>query len=164
LPGAASLDAAAASLAGSEYLAHVHGLVIGAPSIDLALEARLQTLLGALADDRALRSAHDCSDGGLAVAVAESAILGGVGLVGEASLASGRWDAALFGEAPSRVVVSCAADKAGLVLGHATTHGVPALRLGTVGGDRVRLGGLIDEPLDALAEAHGTGLEQALAG
>ena len=164
LLGADSLDAADASLAGSEYLAHVHGLVIGAPSIDLALEARLQTLLGALADDRALRSAHDCSDGGLAVAVAESAILGGVGLVGEASLASGRWDAALFGEAPSRVVVSCAADKAGLVLDHATTHGVPALRLGTVGGDRVRLGGLIDEPLDALAEAHGTGLEQALAG
>ncbi len=164
LLGADSLDGEGAALAGSEYLAHVHGLVIGAPSIDLALEARLQALLGALAGDRLLRSAHDCSEGGLAVAVAESAILGGVGFIGEGKPAGGRWDAALFGEAASRVVVSCAADDAGAVAARAEAAGVPAVRLGTVGGDRVRLGGLVDEPLEELAEAHGTGLEQALAG
>ncbi|MCH7656346.1 MAG: phosphoribosylformylglycinamidine synthase subunit PurL, partial [Chloroflexi bacterium] len=80
LLGADALDGDPASLAGSEYLAHVHGLVIGAPSIDLALEARVQALLVALAEARLLRSAHDCADGGLAVAVAESAILGGRGV------------------------------------------------------------------------------------
>ena len=164
LLGADALDGDPASLAGSEYLAHVHGLVIGAPSIDLALEARVQALLVALAEARLLRSAHDCADGGLAVAVAESAILGGVGFVGETAPAGGRWDAALFGEAASRVVVSCAADDAAAVAARAEAAGVPALRLGSVGGERISLGGLIDEPLGALAEAHGTGLERALAG
>ena len=190
LLGADALDGDPASLAGSEYLAHVHGLVIGAPSIDLALEARLQALLVELAEARLLRSAHDCADGGLAVAVAESAILGGVGFVGASDLlpstderidnsdllsppgerievrgpAPSRWDAALFGEAASRVVVSCAADDAAAVAARAEAAGVPALRLGSVGGERVSLGGLIDEPLEPLAEAHGTGLERALAG
>ncbi len=177
LLGASSLDGEAASLGGSEYLAHIHGLVIGAPSIDLALEARLQSLVGALAGARLLRSAHDCSDGGLAVAVAESAVLGGIGFTGDSDLLSPsgegielrgqdppRWDAALFGEPPSRVVVSCAPDQVGAVVREALAQDVPAVRLGTVGGDRVRLGGLVDEPLEELAEAHETGLERALAG
>ena len=124
----------------------------------------MQALLVALAEARLLRSAHDCADGGLAVAVAESAILGGVGFVGETVPAGGRWDAALFGEAASRVVVSCAADDAAAVAARAEAAGVPALRLGSVGGERISLGGLIDEPLEPLAEAHGTGLERALAG
>ena len=183
LLGAGALDGGAASLAGSEYLAHVHGQVIGKPAIDLDAEARLQSLLVSLASDGLLRSAHDCSDGGLAVAVAESAVLGGIGFVGEPTLTptlspstgsgqalarerekhGGRWDAALFGEAPSRVVVSCAGAQVEAVTQQAQALGVPVLRLGTVGGKQVTLAG-IDEPLDALADAFDNGLDRALEG
>ena len=95
------------ALAGSEYLAVEHGTVAGRPAIDLDAEARLQRLLVTLAQERLLSSAHDCSDGGLAVALAESAILGNVGFIGTGEWSQGRWDGALFGETPSRAVVSC---------------------------------------------------------
>ena len=79
LLGAGAVSGSEEALAGSEYLAHVHTLVGGRPEIDLDAEARLQRLLVMLAEAQLLHSAHDCSDGGLAVAIAESAILGGVG-------------------------------------------------------------------------------------
>ena len=166
-----------ASLAGSEYLAHVHGEVIGQPAIDLAAEARLQSLLVALAGELRLRSAHDCSDGGLAIALAESSILGGIGFSGELSdLLSpvgertevrgqnARWDAALFGEAPSRVVVSCTAGHADAAREQAQQAGVPVTTLGVTGGDRFVIPGLIDEPLTELRAAYEGGLERALQG
>ena len=160
------------SLAGSEYLAHIHGLVIGQPRIDLDAEARLQSLIVELADKGLLSSAHDCSDGGLAVAVAESAIIGGIGMREDLAeydppdpgLASGRWDAALFGESPSRAVVSTSAEKASEVEALATAQGVPVLKLGSVGGDRLVLLGLVDERLADLAAAFENGLEQSLQG
>jgi len=167
LLGADSWHANDATLAGSEYLAHVHDLVIGKPNLDLNAEARLQRLLIALAGERLLRSAHDCSDGGLAVAIAESAIIGGKGFRSDAAEQSppetpGRWDAALFGEAASRAVVSCAPEHAASVERLATEHGVPALRLGAVGGGRVSMAGLVDEPLAGLTDAYEGGLERAL--
>jgi phosphoribosylformylglycinamidine synthase len=167
LLGADSWHANDATLAGSEYLAHVHDLVIGKPSLDLNAEARLQRLLIALAGERLLHSAHDCSDGGLAVAIAESAIIGGKGFRSDAVEQSppetaGRWDAALFGEAASRAVVSCAAEHAASVKRLAAEHGVPALRLGAVGGGRVSMASLVDEPLAELTDAYEGGLERAL--
>ena len=163
LLGAAALDGDGATLAGSEYLAELHHRVIGQPSMSLADEARLQSLVVELAGDRLLRSAHDCSDGGLAVALAECAILGGMGVAVDAP-AAGRWDAALFGEAASRIVVSIAPERADAVAERARTAGVPALRLGVTGGERVVWQGLLDEPVSALAEAYDGGLERALEG
>ena len=167
LLGADSWHANDATLAGSEYLAHVHDLVIGKPSLDLNAEVRLQRLLIALAGERLLRSAHDCSDGGLAVAIAESAIIGGKGFRSDAAEQSpaetpGRWDAALFGEAASRAVVSCAPEHAASVERLAAEQGVPALQLGAVGGGRVSMAGLVDEPLAELTDAYEGGLERAL--
>jgi phosphoribosylformylglycinamidine synthase len=169
LLGAASWHADDTTLAGSEYLAHVHDLVIGKPSLDLDAEARLQRLLIALAGERLLHSAHDCSDGGLAVAIAESAIIGGKGFRSDAAEQSppetpGRWDAALFGEAASRAVVSCSPEHAASISRLAAEHGVPTLWLGAVGGDRVSMAGLVDEPLPDLADAYEGGLERALRG
>ena len=153
------------SLGGSEYLAHVHDLVIGRPSIDLAAEARLQSLVLELAGDGLLRSAHDCADGGLAVALAESAVLGGLGFSsGPLEGSEARWDATLFGEASSRVVVSCPAGHAESILARANEAGVPAMRIGTVGGDRLVIGGLVEEALADLTDAFENGLERALEG
>ena len=125
-------------LGGSEYLKVVHGLVAGdAPAIDLKAEKALQqTLLEAIRKGW-IRSAHDISEGGLAVALAESAIamrdqpLGiDVDLAGETIDA----DALLYGEGQSRIVVSCKTEDVERVVKHFAAADVPARRIGTVGG------------------------------
>ena len=98
-----------------------------------------------------VRSAHDCSDGGLAVALAECSVIDGIGFQGSFSL-EGRWDAALFGETQSRIVVSVLADGVGIVEEVAREDGVPWTVLGVTGGEAFRMAGLIDLPLKDLAE------------
>ena len=152
------------TLGGSEYLDSIHGMVAGRPAIDLAAEARVQSLVASLAAEGVLESAHDCSDGGLAVALAECAVLGGRGLAGKLVPYTGRWDAMLYGEAPSRIVVSCAAGKLADVEERARAAGVPTSVVGSIGGDRFTIAGLLDEPLAELTDAFEGGLERALAG
>jgi phosphoribosylformylglycinamidine synthase len=123
-------------LGGTEYLKTVHGLEAGAPpAIDLEQEKRNQEFLLESIEAGLIRSAHDLSEGGLAVALAECAFHG-QGQVGCAvDLAeTGRDDALLFGESQSRIVVTCRrADVEGL-LGKAAAAGVPAKAIGRTGG------------------------------
>ncbi|MBT9135242.1 MAG: Phosphoribosylformylglycinamidine synthase subunit PurL [Firmicutes bacterium] len=129
-------------LGGSEYLKVVHNLERGLPPVlDLAAERRLQSLLVALAEGALLASAHDCAEGGLAVAIAESVIQGGLGArIDLSPLASMRKDALLFGESQSRVVVSLAPTHFSAVEILAGAMGVPFVCLGRVEGDVVCLG------------------------
>ncbi len=159
----ASLESPARTLAGSEYLREIHNLVAGRPEIDLDLEARVQQVCLEAIGRGLLRSAHDCSQGGLAVALAECCMAGGLGMDGNAQ-SKGRLDAALFGEAQSRIVISCAEDAAGDVAALAREADVPLTRLGRVGGRRLTLGGLVDVSVEELAAAYGEGLPRALAG
>ncbi len=160
--GESILFGGAADLAGSEYLRQFHGLVAGSPRIDLALEARVQRLLVEAAADGLLRSAHDCSHGGLAVTLAEACLAEGVGFSSEGLGLSGRRDAALFGEAASRVVVSAAQERAAELEVLLAGEGVPYARLGRTGGERLRLASAIDVPLAELRRAYEGGLEAAL--
>ncbi|MCH8994847.1 MAG: phosphoribosylformylglycinamidine synthase subunit PurL [Chloroflexi bacterium] len=161
LLGVAALRGEAADLAGSEYLKELHdGLVAGQPSIDLDLEVRVQRLCLEAARRRLLKSAHDCSRGGLAVALAECCIESGLGLEGSGVVIEGRLDAALFGEAPSRIIVSTAEGEALESL--AREQDVPLLRLGRVGGDRLVLGSELAAPIAELRDAYETGLPRAL--
>ena len=130
-------DNAPGDLAGSEYLQVMHGLTAGQPSIDLDLERRVQEVCRQGIADGLIRSAHDCSDGGLAVALAESCILGGVGFRG--ILDASRWDAALFGEKQSRIVVSLDSADLPKLADLSRSRGVPLLSLGRAGGDRLVL-------------------------
>jgi phosphoribosylformylglycinamidine synthase len=122
-------------LGGSEYLAHIHGIVAGAPPrCDLARErAVIEALLESIRAGH-VRSAHDCSDGGLAVAIAECAIGDRARMVGADVDLSAYRDlprrALLFGEAQGRIVVSTPVPAK--VLEAAERHGVPAARIGTV--------------------------------
>ena len=134
-------------LGGSEYLARVCGLVRGTPpALDLALEASLQKLLVMLAAERLIRSAHDCSDGGLAVTLAECCF-GTNGVGAEVSIdatpvaSDNRVNvaAALFGESASRVIVSLTPDDLTDVLRRASAAGVPARVIGETGGNRLRM-------------------------
>jgi phosphoribosylformylglycinamidine synthase len=134
-------------LGGSEYLKLVHGVVRGVPpSLDLDAERALQTLLVELADARLMRSAHDCSDGGLAVTLAECCFdTEGIGAdVSIDPVAVGRAEtlnraAALFGESASRVIVSAAPEAASEVLRRASAAGVPARIIGRTGGRLLRI-------------------------
>ncbi len=150
------------TLGGSEYLKVVHGIVRGAPpAIDLADERALQQLIALLAAGSLLRSAHDCSDGGLAVTLAECAFdSGGIGCdvtLPAAAAGAGGLAAALFGEAASQIVVSAREADADRVAATAAAAGVPARVLGRTGGERLRFAieGAPDAPVGVpLAEAE----------
>jgi phosphoribosylformylglycinamidine synthase len=127
-------------LGGSEYLKTIHGRVAGRPpGLDLAAERRLHALMAEAALSGVLRCAHDPSDGGLAVALAECCFRdqeAGVGAVLDlpGDLATERL---LFAESPSRMVVTT--DRGEALQGQCRRRGVPCLRLGVVGGARLTL-------------------------
>jgi phosphoribosylformylglycinamidine synthase II len=125
-----------AEFASGEYAKTIHGVVAGAPpAIDLAAEKRLIDCLVALAGERAVLSAHDVSDGGLAVSVAE-ACFGRDGLSAEIAIDAASpedfAEAALFGERGARAVVSVAPASLARVNAIAAQYHVGARRMGTV--------------------------------
>jgi phosphoribosylformylglycinamidine synthase len=129
-------------LGGSEYLKFVDGSVRGTPpSLDLDAERALQALLVDLAAGRLMGSAHDCSDGGLAVTLAECCFdTNGIGAdvsierVAVAKAEAINLAAALFGESASRVVVSAAPEAVSEVVKKAADAGVPARIIGRTAG------------------------------
>jgi phosphoribosylformylglycinamidine synthase II len=135
------LGATRGVLGGSAYWAELLDFVGGAPAaVDLDAEHALHNLLVTAARDRLLRSAHDCSEGGLAVAVAEAAIGGPYAdrSLGATLDLSGYGDgvaidALLFGEDGARVVVSCRPESLERLTGLAARVGVPAFVAGEVG-------------------------------
>jgi len=133
-------------LGGSEYLSSLHGLLRGTPPVlDLERERALQQLLVSLAASGSIRSAHDCAEGGFAVALAECCFdAGGRGVAVDVPAASGdggvdRLAATLFGESASRVIVSVDPASTSAVLAEAARAGIPAAKIGTTGGDRIRV-------------------------
>ena len=154
---------AADSRGGSEYLELIHNIVAGAPAIDIDYEKRVQDCCLDAIRTGIIASAHDCSDGGLAVALAESCISGGIGLVASWQF-TGRTDVALFGEEQSRIVVSLNPTHIGRLQGLAAKHNVPLKKLGEASGDRLIIADIIDVPVVELARAWEGGLEQALSG
>ncbi len=154
-------------LGGSAYWEVVHGFVGGQPPcVELDVAARLVDLLVAGAERRLFRSAHDCSQGGLGVALAEIAMGGaylasGFGLDVDLTAHGARLTAheLLFSESHSRAVITCAPDRAAAVEALAAEHGVPVQRVGMVGAPhgefRIALeGGAIAEPIDRLREVY----------
>jgi phosphoribosylformylglycinamidine synthase len=133
-------------LGGSEWLAQRRGLEAGLPPIvDLEHEKRLHGLLAAAVARGLIRSAHDVSDGGLAVAFAECAFTGPK-LVGATVRLPGtiRPDALLFGESTGRIVATTA--DATALIEFAQQSGVPAACIGETGGDRLSVGPIECEP------------------
>ena len=131
-------------LGGSAYLQVVHGQKNGTPPVcDLEGGVQLVEGLRALIHGGGIKSAHDCSEGGLAVCIAEACFQSPVAVatprmigatIDLSSITGLRTDAILFGESHHRVVVSTSAIEAGKVIAQAKAVGLNALRLGTVGG------------------------------
>jgi phosphoribosylformylglycinamidine synthase II len=165
----------AGELGGSEYLKVMHDLVRGIPpALDLDAERSLQALLVALADERLMRSAHDCSDGGLAVTIAECAFES-IGIGAQVSLegvdvsrvVDVNIAAALFGESASRVVVSVVPEHVTAVLRHAAAANVPVRVIGQTGGSRLRLAVagriVIDQSVDDAERVWATAIDKHFA-
>jgi phosphoribosylformylglycinamidine (FGAM) synthase-like enzyme len=141
------------------------------PLLDLDAEHALQRLLVTLANDRLMRSAHDCSDGGLAVTIAECAFET-LGIGAEVSLegipvsrdAHVNIAAALFGESASRVIVSVVPEQVTSVLRHAAAAGVLARVIGQTGGSRLRIAvagaSVIDQSVDEAERVWSTAIDR----
>jgi phosphoribosylformylglycinamidine synthase len=128
----------------SEYLHVVHGLTRGVPPrVDLALERALQQVLPVLVQERLVRSAHDCSEGGLGVALAECCFGGrgvSVELAGtDSELSLPRSLTTLFSESAGRVLLSVEAGAVDVVRARCEDAGIPVATIGTTGGDRLRV-------------------------
>jgi phosphoribosylformylglycinamidine synthase len=128
-------------LGGSAWLALRRGLEAGLPPrVDLEHERRLHRLLARAVREGLLATAHDVSDGGFAVALAECCFLGEADVGAEVRLeAALRPDALLFGESTGRVIA--ATGDAAALLRAAQQEGVPAREIGRTGGARLRIAG-----------------------
>ena len=155
-------------LGGTEYLKVVHNREEGRPPrLELGRERAVQQACLAAIRDGIVSSAHDCSDGGLAVALAESCVTCPEHRRGAALDIPGemRPDALLFGESASRIVVSVPAEQVERLRVVAREHGVPCAVLGAVGGDHLALRGRrfnLHLSVEALHWAWSTGLSRLL--
>jgi phosphoribosylformylglycinamidine synthase len=163
-------------LGGSAYLQVIHGKKTGSPPrCDLEAAKTLHTTLLGLIHSGLVKSAHDCSDGGLAVALAESCISQLVAretprLIGAqidlSQFKDIRLDALFFGETQSRIVISCKPLDAVKVVERAKLMGVPAVQIGKVGGDKLTVktsSGEFSSPLTELHDAWWNSIARAMA-
>jgi phosphoribosylformylglycinamidine synthase len=145
-------------LGGSEYLKAVHGLVAGMPPpLDLAREKAVQKAVRESVRAGLLKAAHDCSDGGLAVALAEMCF--GKDLGCRVTLRSRlRADALLFGEDASRIVVSYPAANGERIEAICKAAGAPFEDIGQVGGSALLIEGVLEAKIAGLKETWSTAI------
>ncbi|MDP4198725.1 MAG: phosphoribosylformylglycinamidine synthase subunit PurL [Bacteroidota bacterium] len=151
-------------LGGSEYLYQRTGLVTGAgPDCDVAQEAELIRSLIELSEASLIHSAHDISEGGFAVALAECCFAQGTeqplgAKIGNPHEGTVRRDAILFAERQGRVILSADPENVAAIQAIATKHSLRASQIGTVQGDRLVIGEIIDEAILDLFEIYSNAL------
>lgn len=151
-------------LGGSEYLSALHGIAAGEiPALDLELEISVQDAVRTGIREGIVKSAHDCSEGGLGVALAESCIAGNIGanvaLDDELEATS-----SLFSETQSRIIVTVANSEVERMLDILSEDNVPYSVLGEVGGQRLIIENKIDLSVAEMAEPFNSSLERLVAG
>ncbi len=161
-------------LGGSEYLKVMHSREQGSPPyLNLDVEQAVQNCVLQLIRDGLVQSAHDCSDGGVAVALAECCMSGpdqARGAVVRLTPGRQRKDSMLFGESQSRIIVSAKPAQRQAILEQAQRMGVPAGVVGAVGGaslviylgDEHSTTKTIDLPVATIADRWGCSLERRL--
>jgi len=130
-------------LGGTHYLKRIHNAKAGhPPRLDFKKEKGVQDVVLSLIRAGAVNAAHDCSEGGLLVALAEMGISNGENLLG-AKIAlddhSGRIDVLFFNESQSRIIVTCKASDESKLRGIVEKANVPLRKLGEVGGDKLEV-------------------------
>ncbi len=148
-------------LGGSELLASMGQTAGRPPKLDMSAEKAVQGACRALIRKKLLRSAHDCSEGGLAIAIAEACMMGPLRLGARVKLpaATGRPDLDAFSEEPSRIVISFDPANEGQVREVAAALGAPLTILGEVGGDWLELEELGKASVEELAWVYREGFQ-----
>ncbi len=169
LSGAAPANAATAEIeiGSSEYAKAILGQTWGTPpALDLKQEVALQKCLRDLILERSLESAHDCSDGGLAVALAESTFATGVGAEIELTAKDVFLESTLFGEGASRIIISCDPGNTAHIKQLAVKWGLSANRIGRTVPDNlsIKINGsvAVAASVSELKQVWETALAQAL--
>jgi len=153
-------------LGGSEYLASVHGEVAGdAPPLELDFERSLQQLVIRLIQNGLVSSSHDCSEGGLAVALAECCVSSvessrGASITLPESVS--RIDSQLFGEDQSRVILGSRSKYVHRILEMAKDANVPAAVIGRVGGESLEVEGVLKLDVKSIADRYWNSIERKL--
>jgi len=143
-----------ADLSGSEYLYIIHSQKKGNPQIDIKKEKDLHQAVLSAIDLYIINSAHDCSEGGLAVTLAESAISNSKNMLGadikldNLKTGDARRDEILFGEVPSRIIVSVSKDNLDILEEIAKQHSVACQVIGNVDKDRFLVSDGADTVID----------------
>ncbi len=170
------IDSGGLTLGGSEYLAAIHHTVAGQPpKLHVANELAVQEACRRGIQQRWIQSAHDCAEGGLAIALAECCLSGGRGTDIRLTLDSGqtdrRWDTLLFGEGGAKIIVSVLANQAAAWEAYLSSQlGNNWTRLGQVGieGEPLRLltsdgKVLVDASLEAMGNSWRGAISQRMA-
>jgi len=153
-------------IGGSEYLRCLHNTTAGeAPGLDLRLEILVQRALSTLIRNGLIKSAHDLSEGGLAVALAESCIMDPARPIGAhiTIQTTIRPDFALFGEDQSRILISVSPTKVGYVKSILHQLHVPFEILGEAQRNRLTINGLVDFSIEQVAETYYHSFSQVMA-
>ncbi len=150
---------------GSEYLAYIHGKIEGqAPPIDLKKEKILQAFLLEAIEKGLIESAHDISEGGLAIALAECCISQKKMIGAKVNINTDiRQDCLLFGEDQSRIIVSVKESNINKLKGlHTVYSSINLLEIGVVGGSALKINDVIDVDVEQLFSSYYTSIESIM--
>ncbi len=151
-------------IGGSEYLAFIHGVTAGdAPELDLGFEFRLQRSILKLIRDGMVESAHDVSDGGLAVSLMEKAIFSGKGAQIKMNVPGESITEHFFSEAQSGIVITVKPGNETVVTDTLEKDGIPASVIGKAGGDRLVIEGIADLSVSEMQERYERVIPDAIA-
>ena len=150
-------------LGGSEYLKTIHGLTTGdAPELDLNFELKLQQVLLEAIQNGMVNAAHDISDGGIAVTLAEMAIFSGRGANVSVKNLTGSYIDVLYSEAQSGVVVTVPREDARELEHYLLKHDLFFDELGTVGGSKLIIDEFVEQPVNELKMAYESAIPKAM--
>ncbi len=150
-------------LGGTEYLKVVHGLTTGdAPILDLDVELKVQETVLEVITSGLVTAAHDISDGGLGVSIAEMGIFGSLGAQIDLSVLSGSIYEIWFSEAQSGIILTCQANQKESLMKRLSQGGVDVAQIGTVQGDALIFEGVGSVSLDQLHSNYESAIPKAM--
>ena len=150
-------------LGGTEYLKVIHGLTTGdAPVLDLDVELKVQQVVLQAITSGLVTAAHDVSDGGLAVCIAEMGIFSLLGAEIDLSILSGSVHEIWFSEAQSGIVLTCQPNQKETLIKHLVQGGVEVVQIGTVQGDALMFEGVGSVSLDHLHSIYESAIPEVM--
>ena len=147
-------------LSGSEYMKFFFDEISGKPKINIEKEVSLQKICRELIDFELINSAHDCSDGGLSIAIAESAIIGNIGAKIYEDIPL-NWEEALFGETQSRIIITTPKDKI-YKFEKLLSDKIPYKKIGEVTGEKIIFGETFKVKLISAQKHFNDGLQLSI--